>query len=121
MLEVVSVPKEVHEAFTRLKRNWSSYLSKEEMNFMFLVLVGTYAVGDALTLKKFAANNPTTYLKALANGYTVRFSDGVKHADDTENEVASVIKRWLNTPYEHEDINQDILKFAKELTTYFQQ
>lgn len=109
----VELPKEVFEAFERLEINWSRYLTKHEMNLMFLIIVGTHAAGDALTLKKFALNNPTAYINALANGYTVR-------SDDMEKEVADRIKKWVYTPYRDPDVDKDIMIFARELINYFQ-
>lgn len=109
----VELPKEVFEAFERLKETWSVCLSEEEMNLMFLKITCTRVTRDALILKNFASENPTAYIKALANGYTVR-------ADDTEKEVAGMIKKWLNTPYPDEGTDKDIMRFAQDLTNYIQ-
>lgn len=107
------LPEEVFKAFERLNRTWSAYTNEDERNLMFLILVGVYSVGDALTLKQFALKNPTTYIKALANGYTV-------DSTNTEKEVAAMVKKWTNTPYKDDNIDEDIMGFAKEITSYFQ-
>jgi hypothetical protein len=77
-MQKVELPIEICQAFDRIKRSWRNLLKEEEMNLMFLNVNQIAQMGDLLILKKYAQNNPTQYIKALANGYTISEEDAKK-------------------------------------------
>ncbi len=76
--EIVELPLEVFESFYRLQSEWEKHIDKQSINLMLLTIMGVHAVGDALVLKKFALENPTTYLKAILHGYRLSEKDQEK-------------------------------------------
>ena len=71
MRDVAELPTPVYEAFLRLEREWKKYMDKKNIDLLLMTILGIHAVGDALTLKTFALQNPTTYMQAVLNGYTL--------------------------------------------------
>jgi len=110
-VEKVELPLDVYNAFEGIKRSWGSIVSKDEMNLLLLNIVHIAQVGDALTLKKYALNNATKYIQAVANGYKLNAETKLVM------QVDHMLNAWLEKEY-GEDEEQDRLEFAKEITGF---
>lgn len=103
--QIATLPTEVFEAFNRLEKSWKQLLDKETMELLLLTLVSIPNVdGDASVLKKYAAENPTMYMRAILHGYTVSDEDMQKEQ----------IRRWYKGALIRELDGIDPDGFAKE-------
>lgn len=110
--EKVVLPKEVYEALENCKRSWRRITDEDGINLMFVTVIGV-ASGeshDLATIKRFALDEPTKYIQALANGYAVE-------KDELAKEVEQKITSWLNKPYLQEPIIE-VPEFAEQLTSF---
>lgn len=64
----ITVPNEVALAFDKHIESCKN-MSEDTLNAVFLAIPYSVVHGPAKVLKNFASNHPTTYLKAIANGY----------------------------------------------------
>jgi hypothetical protein len=110
----VPLPKEVFEAFERLKRTWGQIATQDEMNQILMNAVFIAQFGDLLVLKQYALKHPTNYMKAIVNGYTL------ENTDQLTEEVTQMINQWIDTPYDGDE-KKDIRLFAEKLTDYYKQ
>lgn len=110
----VPLPQDVFDAFERFKRTGEKYQTKDELNIILMnvVFIGHY--GDLAILKQYAMKNPTKYLKAVINGYTLEKEN--KLAD----EVSDMLQKWLDVPY-HGSEAEDVRLFSIKLTEFFNQ
>jgi hypothetical protein len=107
----VEVPLEVYNALENLKRAWRNLLPPEDLNFILLNIQEVGQYGDGLILKRYARDNPTKYVKALANGYIPEARDRV--ADD----VKKFLSQWLED-YGASDDPEAQQEFANKVTLY---
>lgn len=112
-MEQPALPTEVCEALDRIKKCWGRYLTQNDLNALLLNINIVGTSGDSLILKKFAANNPTDYIKALANGYKPK-------QENINEEVCDIIQHWMNTPYVGNEA-KDVRNFAEKLTEFYKQ
>jgi hypothetical protein len=109
-VEKVELPLDVYNAFENLKRTWGRLLKKEEMDVIFLNITHIAQVGDAVVLKKYALENATKYIQAVANGYELNSTDKLIC------QVDMMLNIWLEEPYEDEE--KDRYNFAKDITEF---
>lgn len=111
--EKAELPREVFEAFQRIKRSWRNLVSEDDLNLLLLNINLYGTSGDTLILKEFAKEHPTEYIKALANGYKPK-------TDNINEEVSDMIQEWVNTEYVADEAT-DALLFAERLTSFYKQ
>lgn len=109
-MEKVVVPDSVYKAFENTKRALRKFVTKDELNLIYLKIDLFGTTGDLKVLKDYSAEHPTEYLKALVNGYT----------SESSIEVKSMVKEWLEKPYVGNE-EQDVENFAEMVTSYFLQ
>ncbi|MCM3456570.1 hypothetical protein M3685_21965 [Heyndrickxia oleronia] len=109
----VELPKDVFDAFERFKRTGRKYQTEDELNIVLMnvVFIGHY--GDLAILKQFAMKNPTAYIHAIANGYTLK-------NPDINEEVFELLDNWLSKSYVVDE-KTDIRMFAEKLTNFYKQ
>lgn len=103
-LKKAVLPLEVYEVFIRVNKAWNTLLGKEGTCLLFLSIVSLRVEGDALVLKKFAIDNPTSYMQAVLNGFALSEED----VDKAE------IRRWYKGALIREEDKTDPDGFAKE-------
>ncbi|MDK8641313.1 hypothetical protein [Niallia taxi] len=112
MAKKVTLPLDVYNAFENLRFAWGKIIPPEDFNSILLNInnIGR-VVGDAEVLKKYAQENPTKYIRAIANGYKV------VEESDLVIQVHERLERWMDKPYEGEE-SEDLMEFAKEITGF---
>lgn len=109
----VFIPKEVADALDFHREELWKHLDQNTVDHMLMYIPSSLNVTEqTLILKKFANENPSTYLQAIANGY--------EPIRDLKEEVAQMLSDWMNTGYV-EDEQTDIKNFANLVTDYIQQ
>lgn len=115
MAKKITIPLEVYNAFENLRFAWGKIIPEEDFNQILLNInnIGR-VVGDAEVLKKFAQENPTKYIKAIANGYKV------VEESDLVIQVHDRLEKWMDRPFDG-DAREDRYEFAKEITGFIKE
>lgn len=107
----VKVPENVAIALDYHKETCKN-MTEDTLNLMLIAVPFSTVHGRAATIKDYATKHPTTYIKAIANGYEPEIN--------VQDELTEMITVWLNKPYV-DDEKRDVKNFAKMVTKYFQQ
>lgn len=107
----VKVPREVYEAFEHQKNLFCNLDINNQIR-LFMAIPSARVHGQSKILKDYADKCPVDYIYALIHGCEPRI--------DTKDELAKMLKDWLDKPYvENEQV--DIEEFAETIVGFFEQ